>query len=133
MSHEKNIGSQEKAQDSKKELRVANERRIEALLDINNRYIRTERHLEQHSEISRLDQLKHSLKIQQEREARMENLKNIIANGQHDEVDERQNIKRNLEFTDHYLQHHSGHMDEYTLQKSREKQEHRREQLKFLD
>ena len=119
--------------DSKSELQAANERRVEALLEINDKYVRTERHMEQHSDISRIDQIKHSLKVQEEREAQMENLKNIIVNRQHEEVDDRQNTKRNLEFTDHYLQHHSAHMDEGTRNKTLEKQEHRKEQLENLD
>lgn len=128
-SHEKKV----KAQDSKDELKSANARRIEELLRIDNRYVRTQRHLEENSDIARLDQIKHSLEIQAEREARMENLKNIIAYGKHEGVDEVENIKRNLEFTDHYLQHHSAHLDENTLQNSKLKQEHRKEQLSFLD
>jgi hypothetical protein len=124
---------EEKAQDSLEELKHANERRIEELLRINNRYVRTQRHLEENSDIASLDQIKHSFEIQGEREARMENLKNIIAYGKHENVDEVQNLKRNLEFTDHYLQHHDAHMDDSTLQNTKEKQEHRKDQLKFLD
>lgn len=130
MSHHK---KEAKAQDSLEELKRANERRIEELLRINNRYVRTQRHLEENSDIASLDQIKHSFEIQSEREARMENLKNIIAYGRHENVDEIQNLKRNLEFTDHYLQHHGGHMDEATRQNTMEKQEHRKEQLEFLD
>ncbi|MCX7710841.1 MAG: hypothetical protein N2484_13460 [Clostridia bacterium] len=131
MDHE--MRPEEQAVDSQKENQEANARRIEALLELNNRYVRTQRHLEQHSDITRLENLKHSLKIQEEREARMENLKNIITQGKHNEVDEKANLKRNLEFTEHYLQHHSAHMDQFSLEKTTEKQEHRREQLKFMD
>lgn len=130
MSYDK---SKEKSLDSIDELKHANERRIEQLLKINNRYVRTQRHLEQNSDIASLDQLKHSFEIQREREAQMENLKNIIAYGRHEQDDPVANLKRNIEYTDHYLEHHSGHMDEELLQKTREKQEHRREQLDFLD
>ena len=130
MSHNK---KEVKAKDSIDELKHANDRRIEELLKINNRFVRTQRHLEENSDIARLEQIKHSFEIQGEREARMENLKNIIAYGKHDQVDEVQNLKRNLEFTDHYLQHHGNHMEEDTLQNSLEKQEHRKEQLRFLD
>lgn len=125
--------NQPKAADSMEELKHANERRIEELLSINNRYVRTQRHLEENSNIASLDQLKHSFEIQNDREERMENLKNIIAHGQHDQVDEVQNLKKHIEYTDHYLQHHSGHMDQDSLQKTNEKQEHRREHLNHLD
>lgn len=122
-----------KAKDSIEELKYANDRRIEELLKISNRFVRTQRHLEENSDIARLDKIKHSFEIQDEREARMENLKNIIAYGKHEQVDEVQNLKRNLEFTDHYLQHHRGHMDDGTLQNTKTKQEHRKEQLSFID
>ncbi len=129
MSHHEH---EPKAKDSMDELKHANDRRLEELLKINNRYVRTQRHLEQNSDIARLDQIKHSLEIQADREARMENLRNIIAYGKHEGVDEVQNLKRNIEFTSHYLQHHGPHMDEDTLENTKTKQEHRKEQLDFL-
>jgi len=66
--------------DSKDDLRKANERRIEELLNIDNRYVRTERHLEQHSDIANPERIEHAYKIQDDREDRMENLKDIITN-----------------------------------------------------
>jgi hypothetical protein len=128
-----NHKQESKAKDSIEEIKLANDRRIEALLKINNRFVRTQRHLEENSDIASLDQIKHSFEIQDEREARMENLKNIIAYGKHEQVDEVGNLKRNLEFTDHYIQHHRDHMDDNTLQNSKTKQEHRKEQLNFID
>lgn len=125
--------SKSKAMDSIGELKHANERRIEELLNINNRYVRTQRHLEENSNIASLKQLKHSFEIQNDREERMENLKNIIAYGRHDQVDEVQNLKKHIEYTDHYLQHHSAHMDLDLLQKTNEKQEHRKAQLRQLN
>ena len=127
------INPDEQAFESERELKEANERRLDALLKINNRYVRTQRHLEQHSDITNLDNLKHSLKVQEERETQMDNLKNIIAYGEHDEVDDRENIKKHIEFTNHYLQHHASHMDEFSLQKTMEKQENRKEQLDSMD
>lgn len=119
--------------DSKDELRLANERRIEELLNINNRYVRTQRHLEQYSDITDPHRLEHAFKIQDERENRMENLKNIIAYGKHEEVNEVDNIKRNLEFAEGYLENNASRMDEFTLDRTMEKQSHRKEQLEFLD
>ncbi len=124
---------EEQAVESKQEEQKANERRIDALLKINNKYVRTQRHLEQHSDISSLDNLKHSFKVQEEREGTIKNLKTIIAYGKHEESDDRENLKKHLEYTDHYLQHHSAHMDEATLKNTVEKQEHRKEQLEFLE
>lgn len=130
MSHR---DDESKARDSKDEARLANEKKIDALLDINNCYVRTQRHLEQNSGITDLDRLKHVLKVQEEREDMMENLKNIIAYGEHEKADESDILKKRMEYTDHYLQHHADHMDEFTLQKTIEKQQHRKEQLEFMD
>jgi len=124
--------SKEKAIDSKEEQKMANERRIEELLNINNRYVRTERHLEQHSDIADPENVKHSEKIQEERLQQMENLKNIIAYGEHEQEDQVENLKRNIEYTDGYLDHNADKMDKETLEKTLEKQEHRKEQLDFL-
>lgn len=118
-----------KAKDSKDELNMANERRIEELLNINNRYVRTQRHLEENHSIASLDQLKHSFDIQNEREDRMENLKNIIAYDKHENGDEHKALEKRIEYTDHYLQHNSANMDSSSLQNTNIKQEHRREQL----
>lgn len=124
--------SKDKATDSKEELKMDNERRIEELLNINNRYVRTERHLEQHSDIADPESIRHSEEIQNERLQQMENLKNIIAYGEHPQEDQVENLKRNLEYTDGYLNHNADRMDKETLEKTLEKQEHRKEQLDFL-
>jgi hypothetical protein len=119
--------------DDKKEVRAANERRIKELLNISNRYIRTQKHLEEFADIMEDDRLEHTVAIQKERQHRMENLKNIIAYGKHEQEDEVQNLKRNLKFTENYLDNHAHRMDEFTLEKTLEKQAHRKEQLDFLD
>jgi len=117
-----------KSKDSRDELKMANERRVEELLKINNRYVRTERHLEENHSIASLDQLKHSFEIQKEREQQMENLKDIIAHNRHDQVNQGEALEKRIEFTDHYLQHNNANMESDALQNTIEKQEHRREQ-----
>ena len=128
-----NDSSREKAADSKEELKMANERRIEELMNINNRYVRTERHLEQHSDISNPDNLEHSEQIQQERLQQMDNLKNIIAYGKHEQEDQEENLRKRMEYTDGYLNHNAQRMDNETLEKTLEKQEHRKEQMDFMN
>lgn len=122
-----------KSLDSKEELKMANERRIEELLNINNRYVRTQRHLEQYSNISDPENLRHASKIQEERKNRMDNLKNIIAYGKHEQEDDVENLEKNLEYTEGYIENNASRMDDYTLRKTLEKQAHRKEQLEFLD
>jgi len=124
--------AEEKAVDSKEELKMANERRIEELLNINERYVRTERHLEQHSDIADPENIRHSEELQEERLKQMENLKNIIAYGKHEQEDQVESLKRNIEYTEGYLRQNADKMDRETLEKTLEKQEHRREQLDFL-
>lgn len=128
-----NDSSREKAADSKEELKMANERRIEELMNINNRYVRTERHLEQHSDISNPDNLEHSEQVQQERQQQMDNLKTIIAYGKHEQEDQEDNLRKRMEYTDGYLNHNAQHMDKETLEKTLEKQEHRKEQMDFMN
>ena len=127
-----NDSSEKKAADSREEMKMANERRIEELMNINNRYVRTERHLEQHSDISNPDNLQHSEQVQQERQQQMDNLKNIIAFGTHEMEDQKENLLRRMEYTDGYLNYNAQHMDNETLEKTLEKQEHRKEQLDFM-
>ena len=67
--------SENKAIDSKEEQKMANERRIDELLNISNRYVRTERHLEQHSDISDPENIENSKRVQDERIEQMNNLK----------------------------------------------------------
>jgi len=123
----------DKSADSTDELKMANDRRIDALLGIQNRYVRTARHIEQNKDITSPENLEHAIEIQKDREEQMENLKNIIAYGKHEEVDEKKNLERNLKFTENYLRNNADRMDEETLRKTMEKQEHRREQMDFLD
>lgn len=125
--------SRDKAIDSKEELQMANERRIDELMKINNRYVRTERHLEQHSDISNPENLEHSEQIQEERLQQMENLKNIIAYGKHEQEDQEENLRKRLEYTDGYINHNAQNMDKETLEKTLEKQEYRKEQLDFMN
>lgn len=131
--HHQNQNPDQQAEESKQEIQKANERRIDELMKISNRYVRTERHLEQHSDIVDKEDMDHSLDLQQERMDRMQNLKNIIAYDKHEEVDEKSNLKKRLEYSQNYLQRHAGHMDQDTVQHAQEKQEHRKEQLDFLD
>ncbi|NLK67597.1 MAG: hypothetical protein GX283_00295 [Clostridiaceae bacterium] len=125
--------SENKAIDSKEEQKMANERRIDELLNISNRYVRTERHLEQHSDISDPENIENSKRVQDERIEQMNNLKNIIAYGEHEQEDQVANLQRNLEYTDGYINHNAEHMDIETLENTLRKQEHRKEQLDSLN
>jgi len=94
-----------------------------------DKHTRTERHLEQHSDIASPEAVAHSEEVQKEREQEIDNLKNVIAHGKHVNVDDAANLKRNYEFTNSYLKENSNHMDEETLQGTKEKQENRKEHM----
>jgi hypothetical protein len=64
-------------------------RRLDALESLVEAHTRTERHLEQHSDIASKEQIEHAKGIQKKREEQIDNLENILATGQHNnEYDE---------------------------------------------
>lgn len=105
--------------------------RVDQLINLVEKHTRTERHLEQHSDISDPESLESAEEIQRKREEGIDNLKNIIAYGEH-ENDEIENLKRNIKYTEGYLDHNKDHMDDETLENTIEKQKHRKEQLDSL-
>ena len=120
------------AEDSREDLKKTNESRIEELLNINNRYVRTQRHLEQNKDIASLDQLEHAFEIQKDREDRMENLKNLIVNGAQDREENIDALEKRITFAGGYLENNSSKMDQASLENARKKQEHRKQQLENL-
>ncbi|WP_425446154.1 hypothetical protein [Dethiothermospora halolimnae] len=117
--------------DTKTNIKETNERRINELLHLMEKHTRTDRHLEQHSDISELESLKHTLDLQKDREKKIEHLKELIIQG-HNNSDEAKHLKRNYHYTENYLRHHEGHMDPATIKFTKEKQKHREEQMKYL-
>lgn len=110
-------------------LKDQNAKRLEQLENLVEKHTRTERHLEQHSDIARPESIAHSKEIQREREAAIENLENVIVKGKHVNVDEIANLQRNYEFTNGYLEGNADKMDSVTLENTKEKQENRKEHL----
>jgi len=109
-----------------------NKRRIEQLENLVEAHTRTERHLEQHSDIASEEQLERAKELQRIREEEIEKLENIIAYGENYDNDELKNVQKNYEYTQGYINHNIDHMDEENLKKTLEKQEHRKEQIEFL-
>lgn len=131
MSHTKKDHSKN-SKKGQKTLEEVQSRRINQLMHIVEKHTRTERHLEQHTDITELQNLKHALKIQEEREQEIARLKELVVHGKHGNGNERDNLQRNFVYTSRYLDHHSGKMDEFTLQSTIEKQQHRKDQLSFI-
>lgn len=112
--------------------KLENERRIEHLEGLVERQTRTERHLEQYSDISSPENIEHAKEIQQRRQQEVENLKDIIVNGENTNNDQLENTEKRYKYTEGYINHNADHMDKTTLEEAKEKQEHRKEQIEFL-
>lgn len=110
-----------------------NGKRLEQLENLVEKHTRTERHLEQHSDIARPEAIAHSEEIQAEREAQIDNLRNIIATGKHENVNDEANLHRNYNFTKSYLEENADHMDDQTIQLTKEKQKNREQQINDMN
>lgn len=121
-------------QNNKKIKAIENERRIDHLRNIVEKQTRTERHLEEHGHIPRShENMEHVKEVQQKRENEIQNLKNIIVHGeQSSKNDQLENTKKRFLYTEGYLNHNADHMDRETFENTKRKQEHRKEQIDFL-
>lgn len=112
---------------------VENERRIDHLANLVEKKTRTERHLEQHSDISSSPHnIEHAREIQQERQDEIDHLKDKIAYGENISNNEKENTEKRLLYTEGYLNHNADHMNQESFKNAKEKQEHRKEQLDSL-
>jgi hypothetical protein len=112
---------------------VENERRIDHLSNLVEKQTRTERHLEQHTDISSSpENIEHAKQLQQDRQSEIENLKNKIAYGDNVSNNYKENTEKRFLYTEGYLNHNADHMDKDAFNNAKEKQEHRKEQLDSL-
>ncbi|TCT11678.1 hypothetical protein EDC18_11523 [Natranaerovirga pectinivora] len=73
----------------KEKVQKENTRRVEQLEHLVEAHTRTERHLEQYSNIAAEDQKQHAKELQRKRENQIHNLEHILVTGQHNnEFDE---------------------------------------------
>ena len=73
---------------------LENERRIDHLVNLVERKTRTERHLEEHSDISSSpENIQHAKEINKQRENEIQNLKNIIAHGENSSNNHKENTE----------------------------------------
>ena len=107
-----------------------NERRIDHLENLVEKKTRTERHLEEHSDISHSpSNIQHAKELQQERQAEIEHLKDKIAYGDNVCNNEKESTEKRLLYTEGYLNHNAEHMSEDAFRNTKAKQERRKEQL----
>lgn len=112
-----------------------NARRVDQLINLVENKTRTERHLEQHSDIGDPDRLEHAHEVQHDRENQIEDIKNAIVYGdntKNDAQDQLQSLEKNYTFSQGYIDHNADHMDPKALQNLEKKQEHRKEQMDLL-
>jgi hypothetical protein len=106
------------------------ERRVDHLVNLVEKKTRTERHLEEHADISKSQEnIDHAKKLNEERQEKIDNLKNILAHGENCNNHEKENTEKRLLYTEGYLNHNAEHMDQNAFKNAKEKQEHRKEQL----
>ncbi len=109
------------------------ERRVDHLINLVEKQTRTERHLEEHSDISSSpNNIEHAKRINEERQDEISNLKNILSHGENCNNDCKENTEKRLRYAEGYLNHNSEHMDDKSFKNAKEKQEHRKEQLDQL-
>ena len=109
---------------------LENERRVEHLCNLIEKKTRTERHLEEHSDISSSPRnIDHAKELQREREQEIENLKDILAHGENAKNRQYENTEKRFLYAEGYLNHNAERMDDKSFKNAKERQEHRKEQL----
>lgn len=106
------------------------ERRVDHLINLVEKQTRTERHLEEHSDISKSkENIEHAKRVNEERQEKIDNLKNILAHGENCNNNYKENTEKRLLFTEGYLNHNAEHMDKQSFNNAKAKQENRKDQL----
>lgn len=109
------------------------ERRIDHLANLVEKQTRTERHLEQHSDISSSPKnIEHAKQLQEERQQEIDNLKDKIVYGENSSNNYLENTEKRLQYTEGYINHNADHMEEKDLKNAKVKQEHRKDQIDSL-
>ncbi len=112
---------------------IERERRVDHLVNLVEKQTRTERHLEEHSDIARSPaNIDHAKWVNEERQDEIDNLKNILAHGENVNNDYKENTEKRLLYSEGYMNHNADHMDPETFKNAKAKQEHRKEQLDQL-
>ena len=107
-----------------------NERRVEHIEKLVEKQTRTQRHLEEHSDISHSpENIEHAKDIQRERQSEIDHLKDKIAYGDSISNNQKENTEKRLVYTEGYLNHNADNMKQQDFQNAKAKQERRKDQL----
>ncbi len=111
------------------------ERQLDNLINIKEKHTRTQRHLEQYSEIGDKDNKDNARRKQQIREKEMEELKSKITDEDKyiSPEEHLENVKENYNNTESYIENNKESIDNQMLRNLQEKQEHREEQIIYLE
>ncbi len=102
--------------------------RVNQLIDVVEKHTRTERHLEQYSNISSKENLEHERRIQKTREEEIENLKDKIVYGE-GYSNEAENLEAKYEKTKEYIHYNAPKMNLEGLSNLNEKQRNREHKI----
>ena len=108
------------------------ERQLDELQNIVERHTRTERHLEQYSEIGNKEFKDMAREKQGVREEEIENLKKSIAGNKTTPEEQIENIVENYTNTKEYIENNEYTIPDEDLKNLEKKQEHREEQVEDL-
>ncbi len=105
---------------------------VDNLMNLVERHTRTERHLEQYSEIGRKEDKERAREKQNIREEEMQNLKSKIVNPNETKIEQAQNLVDNYKRTQSYMEDNYEKISKERLDNMQEKQDNRREQMENL-
>lgn len=109
------------------------ERQLDNLTNLVENHTRTERHLEQYSEIGNKDNKDNAREKQEVREHEIQNLKaNIIKDGNETTEEQINNIAENYKSTQRYMEDNYGRIPEDRWENMEKKQENRKIQVENL-
>lgn len=115
------------------ELNKKKERQLDNLTNIVENHTRTERHLEQYSEIGSRANKENAREKQAVRENEIQNLKNNIINGNGESIsDQINNINENYQSTNRYMENNFEKIPDDVWKNMEKKQENRMEQVENL-
>lgn len=113
----------------KRRVQEQNENRINQLINTVENYTRTERHLEQHSDIGDPERLERAEEVQSERKSEIDHLKNNIVYGNESLNNNLENLRENYDDTQEYMSTYGSQMSNEDLKNLKEKQQNRLEEL----
>lgn len=109
------------------------ERQIENLVNLVEKHTRTERHLEQYSDIGSREGKERAREKQDVRETEMDNLKDkIVSNNNETKVEQVQNLADNYKGAQIYMEENYEKMSDERLENMQNRQQHRKEQIENL-